>query len=234
LATIGERWENQQATGPPGWAELVQFVGDTRESVEVLAAATEANATVFAELMRVVRELRTSTDARANLAQRESETLAQLVDSIRELPVVATASPNQQVDTEALAELSTRVGELQRAVAESPLEALMKELVISIRALRDTVEELPAATVAPAVEPVDLDLSPMLDEFVTVVRTMQAGLAEEIGELREDIVKLKRRVALRTAATEVPPAGLGEAEIERIVAALVARLETALEIVPDD
>jgi hypothetical protein len=68
------------------------------------------------------------------------------------------------------------------------------------------------------------------EEIVTAVRTLQTTMVQALDELREDMVQLKRRIAVRTSAAR----GLEDEDIDKIVVAVVRQLEEAFEPVPDE
>jgi hypothetical protein len=120
-----------------------------------------------------------------------------------------------------------------REVSESGTAAVqahtltVADVAESVRSLHDLVADLPAGE-APA--PAPAADSALGEEIATAVRTLQTTVVQALDELREDMVQLKRRIAVRTSAAR----GLEDEDIDKIVVAVVRQLEEAFEPVPDE
>jgi len=171
-----------EAVGPQ-LEEVTAALQDARETIEGLAAATQANSVAFAETMRVIRELKSATDQQTDTRAADAHALNELTEAVRTL--------------------------------RGAIEDLVRSSRRAASAPAAATEAAAAAPPGPAVAP---DLS-VLDDLATSVQ-----------DLREDLVKLKRRMAVRASPKAAP---LGDDQIERIVTAVVTRLGELFEFAPD-
>jgi hypothetical protein len=124
----------------------------------------------------------------------------------------------------AIDELRTEVLALRRVVVEWPeLDQLTTE-VGSLRShLLDLQQRPPAAPADPAVVEAIAELRATIDGLgpARTQVTALGPIVEELGELREEFVALRRRISLRGQPTD---ATLDEAQLDRIVESVVERV----------
>jgi|GEM_PF-6012978 len=127
-------------------------------------------------------------------------------------------------------ELAERLDALVEAVERDAASreetgVVLSALVSMVRSLRE----------APPVPPIDAAITTLLTDLADDVRSLRATRAEiaelhaELAAVREELARLKRRIAVRASAKVA--AHLDDETVERLAAVVVERLTEAFEVV---
>jgi hypothetical protein len=177
------------------------------------------------EAIETVAEAARSRPSVANLTEAlggELEQLAASIDELKRLVSGAGSVSDDDIDHEALGAIHEDIRGLY--------DALNREREIELDLTSSSLDTAIAAAIESSLDGLRRELQSIRRSLSTEVKGVSEGVTADIQELRDEVTKLKRRIAVRS---EKSANRLDEADVERIAARVVSMFEASFDIAAD-